>query len=168
MSKPLQPLSPDRLYKFAERMSSVEKLFAMAFSADKSVKTQEESDLEKELKFVGYRAARAKKRNAHGELTYEDVYDKITKEEMDYYLRKKLEVPPEQRYQKMKEHPDYHESSWFKRGLEAYDGQGCRSFYGCIPECRYFPDTGRIEDSELIKEYEAEILERRKSGTLIE
>ncbi|HEY7083077.1 MAG TPA: hypothetical protein VH500_25570 [Nitrososphaeraceae archaeon] len=34
------------------------------------------------------------------------------------------------------------------RGLERYDGKGCNGFTGCIPECRYYPDKGRIEDEE--------------------
>ena len=35
--------------------------------------------------------------------TYEEEVKEITKEEWDYYKRKNLEVPPEQRYQKQKE-----------------------------------------------------------------
>jgi hypothetical protein len=31
-----------------------------------------------------------------------------------------------------------------------YDGFGCRG-QGSIPECRYCPETGRIEDSDILK-----------------
>ncbi|MGE5661889.1 MAG: hypothetical protein ACM3X1_06535 [Ignavibacteriales bacterium] len=54
--------------------------------------------------------ARPKKVNSFGEKTYEDVYDKITKGELDYYLKKRSQIPPEQRYRFMKQHHDYHES----------------------------------------------------------
>jgi hypothetical protein len=40
------------------------------------------------------------------------------------------------------------------RGLKRYDGEGCNGFTGCIPECRYYPEIGRIEDEEVIREHE--------------
>jgi hypothetical protein len=34
------------------------------------------------------------------------------------------------------------------RHNNGYDGYGCNQFTGCIPECRYYPEEGRIEDEE--------------------
>jgi hypothetical protein len=161
--KPLKPLSPTALERLAERLAKVERT-----SSSNAIIDREETDHEKIVKFARYRMARAKKVNPRGEKTYEDVYDYITREELDYYLKKRLQVPPEQRYQQIKQYSVCHSSSWYKRGLKRYDGHGCDQFYGCVPECRYYPDEGRIEDHEIIAEYDAEIAKRRKEGTLIE
>jgi hypothetical protein len=48
-------------------------------------------------RFAGYRAARAKKTAPAVGLTYEDVYDTITQEELDWFLKQKLKVSPEER-----------------------------------------------------------------------
>ena len=47
----------------------------------------------------------------------------------------------------------FHELSWYWRGLDAtgYDGQGCNQFTGCVQECRFFTEYGRIEDEEVIE-----------------
>ena len=156
--RPLQPLTPDRLFKFAERMGSVERLFALAFSSaaadkEKSAKTpREETDAEKERRFASYRHARVKAIEAQGRNPWlEDINHYITKEELDYSLKKKLEVPAEERYQKMKVQRAYHVSSWFVRGLETYDHQGCY-FYNCIPAADFIlklegSKTGKLSKS---------------------
>ena len=61
-------------------------------------------------------------------------------------------MTPEERYQARKGNCCWHESGWSHRRLDAYDGQGCNQFTGCIPECRFYPQYGRIEDEEVIKE----------------
>jgi hypothetical protein len=161
--KPLNPLSPTALERLAERLAKVERT-----SSNNAIIDREETDREKIAKFARYRMARAKKLNAHGEKTYEDVYVYVTKEELDYFLKKRLQVPPEQRYQQKKEYSLCHSSNWYKRGLKAYDGWGCNQFTGCVVTCRYYSEKGRIEDEEVIKEYEDEIAKRRQAGTLIE
>jgi hypothetical protein len=113
-----------------------------------------ETDAEIEARFAKLREARAKKAYAFGNKTYEDVCDNITEEELDYYKRKNLEVPPEQRYKDKKEHWYFHQSSWYMRGANGYDGYGCNQFSGCISDCRYYPEEGRIEDEEVISWYE--------------
>ena len=50
----------------------------------------EETDAEIEARFAKIRLARAKKTNAHGDKTYEDVWDETTQEEQDCYKRKNL------------------------------------------------------------------------------
>jgi hypothetical protein len=67
-----------------------------------------------------------------------------------------LETTPEERYRRRKENWMAHESSWFRRGLSKYDGQGCNQFKGCIQECRYSAQYGRIEDEEWLRLNEEE------------
>jgi hypothetical protein len=96
--------------------------------------------------------------------TLECVYDSITQDELDYSLKRKLRIPPEQRYQYNKMNWFFHESSYSMRGFDAYDGKGCNGFTGCIPECRYYPTTGRIEDEEVIHEHkELEDVDRKRN-----
>jgi hypothetical protein len=121
-------------------------------------------------RFSNYRAARAKKTAPAVGLTYEDVYDSITQEELDWWLRQKLKVSPEDRYQDKKKHWYLHESSWYVRvPHNGYDGKGCDSSHGgCIPECRFYPKTGRIEDLEVIQKHR-ELEERyRKNNAIAE
>jgi hypothetical protein len=85
-------------------------------------------------------------------LTMEAAIDSITQDELDFFLKSKLRMTPEERYQARKGNCCWHESGWSHRRLDAYDGQGCNQFTGCIPECRFYPQYGRIEDEEVIKE----------------
>lgn len=63
-----------------------------------------------------------------------------------YYKPNKLRKPSaEERYQMFKENWFFHDSSWYMRGLEAYDGHGCNQFTGCVPQCRCYPQEGRIQ-----------------------
>ena len=103
-------------------------------------------------RFADYRAARAKITDAFGNKTCEDVWDSITQDESDYYLKMNLRVPPEDRYQHKKEAWYFHESSWYMRHNNGYDGHGCNNGK-CIPECRYYPKFGRIEDEEVIQRH---------------
>ena len=41
-------------------------------------------------------------------------------------------------YNEYKEHWYFHKSSWYMRGLNVYDGQGCNRFTGCVPECKFY------------------------------
>jgi hypothetical protein len=53
-----------------------------------------------------------------------------------------------QKYREYKEHSYFHKSSWYMRGLNAYDGQGCNGFTGCIPECKFYPNEGKLSRDE--------------------
>jgi hypothetical protein len=80
----------------------------------------------------------------------------ITQEELEYSLKGILSESPEERYQDKKEMVWFHTSNWSMRGLKADDGYGCSPFRGCIPECRYYLEKGRVEHEEIIaklKEY---------------
>jgi hypothetical protein len=108
------------------------------------------------LRFAYYRRVRVEQCNdEYRKKTFECVYDSITQDELDYYLKRKLRVPPEQRYQDKKKNWFFHESSWCSRGLDAtgYDGQGCNQFTGCISDCKFYLPDGRIEDDEVIQEH---------------
>ena len=40
------------------------------------------------------------------------------------------------------------------RGIKSgYDGNGCNNGV-CVPACRYYTQTGRIENEEVLKSYE--------------
>jgi hypothetical protein len=103
-------------------------------------------------RFTDYRAARAEITDAFGNKTFEDVWDSITQDESDYYLKMNLRVNPEDRYQDKKKAWYFHESSWYMRQSNGYDGQGCNNGQ-CNPECRYYPKFGRIEDEEVIQRH---------------
>lgn len=53
-----------------------------------------------------------------------------------------------QKYGEYKEHWYFHKSSWYMRGLNAYDGQGCNAFTGCIPECKFYAAEGKLSENE--------------------
>ncbi len=61
-----------------------------------------ETDAEIEARFAELRLARAKKTDAFGNKTYEDVWDDVTEEEEEYYRRKGQEQDPAIRYQQLK------------------------------------------------------------------
>ena len=140
---------------------------------------REEIDIEKERRFAKLQGARAKERHGPGPgglLTYSDTWDEVTDEEIDYYKKKALQVPPEQRYQIAKSRPPQHDFRWTSRGLyhektgyefdttrgyfikkKTWCGgeiKGCNEDTGCVSDCRFYPDKGRIEDDEVIELYE--------------
>lgn len=137
----------------------------------------EETAAETEARFAEYRHARARERHGPGPggtFTYSDLWDEVTNEEIDFECREALKIPPEQRYQIAKKRPPYHEFVWTSRdihnartGWEFDDNlgyyvripgwhgeKGCNKNTGCVPDCRYFPPVGRIEDHEVIALYE--------------
>ena len=140
-----------KLNNLSDRLYSLEAI---------NIPDTEEYDRRMEAKFAKLREARTKKTDAFGNKTYEDVWDEITDEELDYYKEKWLRVSPEERYIKLKNDWYCHESSWYARKVNGYDNMGCNQFSGCVPECRYFQEQGRIEDKEVenwYKEYKEKI-----------
>jgi hypothetical protein len=121
------------------------------------------------LRFAYYRHVRVEQCSDYRKKTFECVHDSITQDELDYYLKRKLRVTPEQRYQDKKKDWFFHESSWCSRGLDSsgYDGQGCNQFTGCIPECRFYLPYGRIEDDEVIQEHKEVEEHYRKRNAII-
>jgi hypothetical protein len=117
-------------------------------------------------RFAEYRAARAKVTDAFGNKTYEDVWDSITQDESDYYLKMNLRSSPEDRYQHKKKAWYFHESSWYMRHNDGYDGHGCNNGK-CIPECRYYSKFGRIDDEEVIQRHKEIEESYKKRNALI-
>jgi hypothetical protein len=115
--------------------------------------TLEQYDAIMDSIFVELRGARAKKTDVSNGKTYADVWDDISDFELNHFKAKWFRLSPEQRYQYFKKQWSTHESSHYHRKLYTYDGEGCTG-EGCITDCRYFPEEGRIEDSEVRSWYE--------------
>jgi hypothetical protein len=160
---------------------------------DNSETTQQEEldDIETERygephRFHIYRKARAKKTapallmDGDG-FTYEDVYDTITQEELDWFLKQQLKVSPEDRYQNAKKHWYTHELSYLHQIRDENTGKyvdiikkyGCgrhenNPVGSCVPECRYYNSTGRIEDSEVIQKHKELEKRYRDNNAIVE
>jgi LPS sulfotransferase NodH len=145
----------------------------------------EEDEATIQHRFACYRAARAKKTapalmmDGNG-FTYEDVYDTITQEELDYFLKQRLKISPEERYQHAKKRWYMHESSYLHQTRDENTGKavdiikeyGCGRYEnnprGCVPECRYYNPTGRIEDSEVIQKHRELEKKYRDNNAIVE
>jgi hypothetical protein len=91
----------------------------------------------------------------------------VTEDELAYALKSRLTMTPEQRYQREKRHWYWHESSYYNRGLEAYDGYGCVNGE-CIPSCRFHPEFGIIEDDEIVQDHNKLVEYHRQNNRIVE
>jgi len=96
-----------------------------------------------------------------------DIDKTITQDELDYNLKAKLRVSPEERYQAEKRKWYFHKLSYsdqttddYGRLVDVVKEYGCghgsnkREEGGCcVPECRFYREYGRIEDEEVIEEH---------------
>jgi hypothetical protein len=156
-------------------------------SFDRKTTQEELDDIETERygephRFHIYRAARCKKTAPAIGKTCEDVYDTITQEELDWSLRQQLKVSPEERYQDKKKHWYSHELSYWHQTILHDTGKAVDTIkeYGCgksnvkveggwcVPECRYYPQTGRIEDSEVIQKHREREKRYRDNNAIVE
>jgi hypothetical protein len=80
---------------------------------------------------------------------------------------------PERWYQELKKRWYFHGSSWYmrwallKRQLTEEEMKiGCNGYNGCIPECRFYPPEGRVEEDELQRSIQSltEYLEHEKKS----
>ena len=57
---------------------------------------------------------------------------------------------PEAKYQDYKQQWYFHPTSSYRRknGDGSYDGKGCNQFTGCIPECKFYREKGKLEENE--------------------
>lgn len=93
------------------------------------------------------------------------VYDSITNDELNFSLKCKLRKTPEQRYQERKhEGWEWHDSNM---GPEFNSFTGCNSLQ-CVPSCRYYPEHGRIEDSEVIEEHKEYVESYARKNAIID
>ena len=76
--------------------------------------------------------------------SYEEFVSSCEVDEWFYYLLLRLQHTPELRYQQENQHIYGFKHS----GIDG--GADCRE---CLPGCRFYPDTGRIEDLEVIQSY---------------
>lgn len=149
MSSPLQPLTPERLYRLADRIGSAErKLFDVAFSrtrAQASPASRPETYAEKQYRFMLYRQARIKAIESLGLNPWSSdisISYCITKEKLDDTLQERLREPPSQRYQRHGSLKMYHPSTAFMRGVDPPDNFGCDTGHGCVPDCPYLLQKG--------------------------
>jgi hypothetical protein len=92
-------------------------------------------------RFAYYRYIRVKyAKDEWRKKTCEAAYDSVTKDELDYSLKRNLRMTPEQRYEQKKRNYFFH--------LDECSNNG-----GCVPECRYYPKYGRIEQDEVTQEH---------------
>ena len=120
-------------------------------------------------RFQAYRHWRWEQLDEWGKLICEDVDETVTQDELDFGLKRWLRKTPEERYQEEREDRYFHELSCYMRGLSIIDNydKGCND-QRCIPECRFYPEHGRIEDEEVIQRYK-EIVERyRQKNAIVE
>ena len=96
----------------------------------------------------------------------DDEYHNITQDELDFRLKQQLRMTPEQRYQREKANFLFHDLSCYMKGL-LENGYGCTGA-GCIPECRYYPEYGRIEDDEVKEEHNKLVETLRQKNTIVE
>ena len=99
-------------------------------------------------RFAYYRHIRAEEWKALGPKPRDHEYDsRITRDELDFILKRNLRIPPEERYQREKTHYYFHEL-YIEGGRECNPALG-----GCTPKCRFYNEYGRIEDKEVIEMY---------------
>ena len=89
----------------------------------------------------------------------------VTQDELDYSLKRKLRVSPEQRYQHEKREPWFHE-------LYVEGGRECNNLYDpcCIPgHCRFADEYGVITDEEVIEYHNNKVVEYyRQNNKMVE
>ena len=73
----------------------------------------------------------------------DDVDHTVTIDELNFGLKRELAMTPEQRYLRKKVNFLYH----------LKDCHFGSAVSGCKPECRFYHENGRIEDSEVIDEH---------------
>ena len=62
--------------------------------------------------------------------------------------RNKKILSPEAKYHELKQQWYFHPSSWYNRKKGSYDGEGCNQFTGCIPECKFYLEKGKLSENE--------------------
>ena len=97
----------------------------------------------------------------------EDHDQRTTQEELDFMLKRDLRVPPEERYQREKKNWLFHDCSSYMRDLSSFD-ESCCSSLRCVPECRYYPKYGRIEDAEVIEEHNKTVKELTEENAIVQ
>jgi hypothetical protein len=87
-------------------------------------------------------------------------------DELDFILKRELRPSPEQRYADEKKNFLFHSLSCYMRGL-GESGYGCTG-KGCVLECEYFGDFGRIEDSVIIEKHNKFVESFRQKNAIVD
>jgi hypothetical protein len=135
-------------------------------------------------RFAYYKRVRWEKLDEHRKKRIEhgNDIDDITQDELDFILKRELRIPPEQRYQEGKENIIFHELYYLdQKKVEddkaEFEGQfidvvkeyGCGyNLKGCVPECRFYAEYGRIEDQEVIEEHNKLVEWYRQRNAIVE
>ena len=113
-------------------------------------------------RFLYYRQVRAEKWEASGPHGPSEYDDSITQDELDYALKWRLRMSPEQRYQMEKSRYYFHE-------LYVDGERECNpACGGCTPNCRFYPEYGRIEDDEVIAEHKKLVESARRDNRIVD
>lgn len=123
-------------------------------------------------RFAYYHHVRAQEWEALGHRPWDGINDddhdrRITQDELDYWLKRELRIPPEERYQREKKNWLFHDCSYYMRDLGSFDKSCCNSSR-CVPECRYYPESGRIEDEEVIAEHNERVKELTEENAVVD
>jgi hypothetical protein len=126
-------------------------------------------------RFAYYRQARAEKWEASNHKP-SDYDTSITQDEIDFALKRELRKSPKQRYQEEKKDIVLHELYYLqhKDGVDHIKEYGCghpdiKEFRrGCVPECRFYPEYGRIEDDEVRQTYKELGEYHMRNNTLVD
>ena len=106
-------------------------------------------------RFLYYRHVRAQEWEKLEHKPWDHAYDyRITQDELDFRLKEKLRLSPEQRYQDEKGNWLFHDCGYYMKGLDnTFDESSCNGLC-CVPQCRYYAKYSRIEDDEVIEEHD--------------
>ena len=133
-------------------------------------------------RFLYYGHVRGKEWEALGHKAWDHVYDhRITQDELDYNLKEKLRVSPEERYQHEKRNWIFHDLSYLDqtvdengKALDIIKESGCGHWSNkteegcCIPECRYYLKYGRIEAQEVTEEHKKLVRELIEENAIVQ
>jgi hypothetical protein len=127
-------------------------------------------------RFLYYMKVRAEKWKASGPHGPSEYDDTITQDELDYALKYRLRMSPEQRYQREKSYWYWHDLSYLDQTkddtgkcIDIIKEYGCGYNHGgCVPECRFYPEYGRIEDEEVIEEHNKYVESARRENRIVE
>jgi hypothetical protein len=151
------------LDKFNKKLDKVEKGRKEEFESTKKI-----NEIELLVKFDSYKPLKFERLKKHGQIIWDHALDayEMTPDEFEFYLCRYLyETTPEERYNQAKSQWFVHEHTTYGKIEISYldvdihkDTILTSEIYGCtgvkcVPECKYYNKTGRIEDDQVINEW---------------
>ena len=111
-------------------------------------------------------AIRERREKAGHKLGLHEYDHSLTQDQLNFILKRELRPSPEERYKLEKADFLFHGLSCYMRGLGEFD-YGCTGA-GCIPECRFYSATGRIEDEEVIEKHNKLVERLKQENSIVE